>query len=106
MKTRKKRILVVDDDRTVCETFKEILERHGHVVDVAETGIEALEKLWIRYCDLIIINTKLPDMTGGELETKMHKVMPSTKTIILGIEPVSVKRLLKMVDDLLKKTSQ
>lgn len=104
MAARKKRILVVDDDKTIRETLRQILEGEGHIVDVAETGIEALEKLWVRYCDLVIINMKLPDMTGEELQTKINNVMPHMKTIILGMEPVSPEKLLTVVDDSLKKT--
>ena len=106
MTTRKKRILVVDDDKTVRETFKQILEKQRYIVDVAETGIEALEKLWVRHCDLVIINTKLPDMTGEELQTKINKVMPHMKTVILGMVPVSPEKLLTLVDNSLKKAQQ
>jgi len=103
---RKKRILVADDDKTVRESFKQILEKQGYIVDLAETGIEALEKMWVRYCDLVIINMKLPDMTGEELQAKINSVMPHIKTTILGMIPVSPERLLTVVDDSLKRTSQ
>jgi PleD family two-component response regulator len=41
----KKRILVVDDDVGILRVFKSILEREGYVVETAETGMAALEKI-------------------------------------------------------------
>ena len=86
--------------------FRDDVPASRSIDDMAETGIEALEKLWVRYCDLVIINMKLPDMTGEELQTKVNKVMPHMKTTILGMVPISPENLVTIVDDLLKKTQQ
>ena len=39
-----KNILIVDDDRGILKSFKELLEPEGYSVDTAETAVEAVEK--------------------------------------------------------------
>ena len=103
MTVRMERILVVDDDRTIRESLKKILMMEGFKVDTAETGLTALEKIENQLPDIVIINDKLPDMKGETLRAKIHESAPHTKTIILGIQPISPSRLLEIVNDLLKK---
>jgi len=45
----KKNILVVDDDKAILESLKDILKSEGFCVDVAETGREAIEKSEARF---------------------------------------------------------
>ncbi len=65
------RILVIDDDKSIRKTLEAILKAEGYLVDTAEDGKEALEKMDTRYYNLALIDIKLPDMEGIELLTKL-----------------------------------
>ncbi|MDR2585918.1 MAG: sigma-54 dependent transcriptional regulator [Prevotellaceae bacterium] len=64
-------ILVVDDERSIRNTLKEILEYEGHTVKLAESGTEALEVLPNTPCDLIFCDIKMPGMDGIEVLEKI-----------------------------------
>lgn len=48
-----KRILVVDDEKHICELYKSELEDEGYAVSVADSGKEALESVEVERPDLI-----------------------------------------------------
>lgn len=57
-------ILVVDDERAIRNSLKEILEYEDYKVDVAENGVEALQKVQNGKFDLIFSDIKMPEMDG------------------------------------------
>lgn len=61
------KILVIDDERAIRNTLKDILEYEGHTVEVAEDGRSALKKMSIGNYDLIYCDVKMPEMDGMEL---------------------------------------
>ena len=60
-------ILVIDDERSIRNTLKEILEYEGHAVNLAESGTEALELLKNMQPELIFCDIKMPGIDGIEL---------------------------------------
>ncbi len=60
-------ILVVDDESSIRRTLKEILEFEKHAVDLAATGVEALEKAKEINYDAILLDIKMPEMDGMEV---------------------------------------
>src|SRR6187397_1571811 len=60
------RILVVDDDARVARTLVDVLSHHGHELARAETGEEALATLAASPFDLVLLDVRLPGMTGLE----------------------------------------
>ena len=69
----KKLILIVDDDKVVLKSLKEILELEGYSVDTAETGREAIEKFKTNFYHLALIDIRLRDMKGTELLTPINE---------------------------------
>ena len=61
------KILVIDDERAIRNTLKEILEFEGYTVDVAENGRTGLERALTGTYDLIFTDIKMPEMDGIEL---------------------------------------
>lgn len=94
---QKKRILVVDDDKTILASLKQIIEVEGFIVDTVETGKEALEKIWSRHYHLVIIDSRLPDIAGEKLQEKIGKVWSHIRIIILEIEPLFPEKLLRII---------
>jgi len=77
------RILVVDDDESVRETFTAILEENGYIVDTAESGREAIEKSNKNFYNAAFIDIRLPDMEGTELLTALKQTTPKMRKIIV-----------------------
>ena len=77
-------VLVVDDERTVCNSCKKILSQEGYNVDIALTGEEALGKVkeGDRY-DLVITDWKMPEIDGLEVARRIKKEKPNTAVIII-----------------------
>jgi len=65
------RILIVDDERAIRSTLKEILEYVNHIVDEAVDGAEGWEKIQKGGFDIILSDIKMPKMDGTELLEKV-----------------------------------
>ena len=77
------KILVVDDDDALRESIVSILESEGYFLDVAKSGFEAEIKLRNKIYNLVLLDIKLPDITGIELLAKINQFTPRTKKIVL-----------------------
>ena len=84
MDNEKKRILVVDDDVNILRVFKSILQKEGYIVETAETGLDALEKIKNEKFSVCIFDVRLPDMDGTELLSKMANDLETIKIIVTG----------------------
>jgi DNA-binding response OmpR family regulator len=84
MNEEKKRILVVDDDVNILRVFKSILEKEGYLVETAETGKDALEKIKEQKFNVCLIDVMLPDMDGTELLRKVSSDSGTIKIVITG----------------------
>lgn len=65
------KILVVDDERSIRNTLKEILEFEGHEITLASDGAEGVEKTQAAQYDAIFCDIKMPNMDGKELLDKL-----------------------------------
>ena len=61
------KLLIIDDERGIRNTLKEILADEGHEVDVAENGKVGLEMAQKKSYDLIFSDIKMPEMDGMEV---------------------------------------
>ncbi|MGD0070791.1 MAG: response regulator [Candidatus Bathyarchaeia archaeon] len=77
------RILVVDDDETIRNTIKAILEDEGYLVDSAATGSEAVQKTKKTAYNVALLDIRLPDMEGVELLKLMKDTVPRTRKIMV-----------------------
>jgi DNA-binding response OmpR family regulator len=71
---RIKRILVVDDEYDISLTIKVVLEENGFKVDSFTDASEALENFTIGIYDLVILDVKMPKMTGFSLYSEIRKI--------------------------------
>ena len=69
-----KKILVVDDEESIRFLYKEELEEEGFIVELAQNGKEALEKLPLFKPDLITLDIKMPVMDGIETLKRIREV--------------------------------
>ena len=77
------RILVVDDDQGISRTLQEMLETDGCLVEVAEDGKRALEKLALAPFDLVLSDVVMPHMDGYELYRQVQKKYPELPVLMM-----------------------
>ncbi|MBQ7253557.1 MAG: sigma-54-dependent Fis family transcriptional regulator [Bacteroidales bacterium] len=65
------KVLVIDDERAIRNTLKEILEYEGHSVSVAEDGKAGFEAAMAGNFDAIFCDIKMPEMDGEEVLRKL-----------------------------------
>jgi len=82
MITRRK-ILIIDDEHDITFVFKIILEEKGFTADIYNDPIIALSDYKLYYYDLVMIDLRLPGMTGFELYNKIRIADKKTKICFL-----------------------
>ena len=65
------KVLIVDDERSIRNTLKDILEFEGHNVDLAQDGKEGLDKALQGNYDVVFCDIKMPGMDGVEVLEKL-----------------------------------
>ena len=76
------RILVVDDDEGVCALLKRVFEGEGYEVEVAMNGDEALECYGARRPDVVVLDMKMPGMSGMDVLHELRKRDPRAGIIV------------------------
>lgn len=69
------KILIIDDERAIRNTLKEILEFESYTVEVAENGRAGLDRALTGAYDLIFTDIKMPEMDGMEFMAKYREGM-------------------------------
>jgi len=77
-------ILVVDDERAIRNTLKDVLELENFKVDDAVDGIDALAKLKKNNYDLMLCDIKMPQMDGLELLQQLQLQGIATQVIVIS----------------------
>ncbi len=67
------RILVVDDDKNICELLRLYLEKEGFAVTLAFDGKQGLEKFSSETPDLILLDIMMPNMDGWQVCREIRK---------------------------------
>ena len=76
-------ILVLDDDRGMCETIGDVLEQRGYVVQVATEARAGLEIAATSPIEAAIVDITLPDMSGFDVLHGIRKLLPTTEVIFI-----------------------
>lgn len=95
-----KKILIVEDDESIADSLKEMLENRDYIVEVSYSKKETLEKL-NEYIDLILLDIQLPDGNGISLckEIKEKYEIPIIFLSCLNDEETIVRGLNEGGDD-------
>ena len=80
---RKYRILVIDDELTVCKSCYKILHEDGYPVSIAQGGFKGLERTRKEDFDLVLVDLKMPDIDGMEVVEMIKREQPNTTVIIM-----------------------
>ena len=80
------KLLIIDDERGIRNTLREILSDEGHEVDVAENGKQGLEMAQAKTYDLIFSDIKMPEMDGMEVLKALKQPLPTPQQA--EVEPI------------------
>jgi len=69
-------ILVVDDDPHICTDISNHISNMGCGVDAVYSGYDALKKIKVKEYDLLLVEIKMPDMSGFELYQEVRSLRP------------------------------
>jgi len=84
-------ILCVDDEQSNLSPLEYIIAARGYVVVTAMDGKSALEIIYARKIDLVILDTKMPEMNGFELCEKIKKSEKTKDIPVLMTAPLTAK---------------
>ena len=79
----KAQILVIDDEPSVADALKLILEDEGYRVAVALTGREGLELTRRRCFDVVVSDVRLPDVSGLDVLRDVRRGCPASVVILI-----------------------
>ncbi len=102
----KANVLVVDDERTVCNSCRKILTQEGYQVDIALSGEEALRKVKGNGFDVVITDWKMPEIDGMELARRIKKENANIAVIMITGYPsldTSIEAIRSGVSDYVPK---
>ena|SRR5437763_14569442 len=91
-------LLCIDDEPTVLAVRKMLLEALGYRVLTAESGPQGLQLLQHENVHTVIVDYKMPEMTGSEVAAHIRKIKPAMPIIMLSAYVGLSDELLKDVD--------
>jgi DNA-binding NtrC family response regulator len=78
-----KRIVVIDDEKIVCDMAKKILEAEGYEVETFTDSHSALERIRSVRFDLVITDLKMEHISGMDILKEVNRLYPQTRVIML-----------------------
>jgi len=83
-KGKKLKVCIVDDDKALCDSMKNLLSADGYEVDTAYSGDEALKKMSSDPSRIMILDVRLPDVNGLEIYEKVKLLNPGVGVIFIS----------------------
>jgi DNA-binding response OmpR family regulator len=77
------KILLLEDDRILCESLREYLETEGYEVDTAHTGEEVFDKTFDTKYDLYVLDVNVPEVNGFDVLKALKEAGDDTPAIYI-----------------------
>ena len=78
------KVLIVDDEKAIRKTLRDILEFEKYIVDEAENGLDCLVHLKQDTYDVVLMDIKMPKMDGMEALDRIQEVSPDTPVVLIS----------------------
>lgn len=82
-----RRILIVEDEKVVAETLRQILSTQGYAVQIDASAEAAIERLAGWQPDLAIVDVMLPNMNGIDLAVLLKQRLPHCHALLFSGQP-------------------
>ena len=104
-KSMSERLLLIEDDLTLCKVLQFTLSKKGFEVEVANNAITGLQKAYVNKPDAVILDVMLPDLDGWQTCNRLREMsdVPIIMLTALGSEENIVKGLDLGADDYIVK---
>ena len=76
-------VYLLDDDSSVLKATRRLLDSAGWKVEAFTDPIAFLEHAAMHFPSVAVIDIRMPDMNGLEVQTRLRRVAPSTRVIVL-----------------------
>lgn len=76
------KILIIEDEPMTAKAVKEALELNGMIAEIAEDGMKGLELIKKNDYDLILLDLKMPKLSGEDVLKEIRKIRPYVFVII------------------------
>ena len=83
MKNAKGRILIIEDEKSLKEVLRILLEEEGYEITAASNGLEGMDYIQNDIFDLVVTDIKMPKADGFEVLKKVKGISPSTIVIMI-----------------------
>ncbi len=83
VKEPKAKILCVDDEAVILDSFRKILVLDGYAVDTVESGPEALGLIRAHHYDFVFTDLKMPDMSGEDVVKSVKHLRPDIDVLVI-----------------------
>ena len=99
------KVLIVEDDRAICNFIRRVLEANGYETLIVHTGREAMSMLTSHCPDVMLLDLGLPDMDGMQVLTQLRKwsLLPVVVVSARTDESEKVRALDEGADDYITK---
>jgi DNA-binding NtrC family response regulator len=100
------RILAIDDEQSILESLKEILEYENHQVDIASEGEAGVEMFQNNKYDAVFLDIKMPKMDGLEVLDQLNQIAADVPVIMIsghGTIDTAVESIKKGAFDFIEK---
>jgi DNA-binding NtrC family response regulator len=77
------RVLLMEDEPSLAQGLKMVLLKQGYEVELADTGLRALDSLRVKNFDILVADLMLPDVDGMEVVRAVKETMPETQVIVI-----------------------
>lgn len=78
------KVLIIDDEKAICNTLKEILQYEKYEVEIANDGMEGLKKAEGGGFDMVFCDIKMPKMDGLEVLAKLQQMDPDLPVVMIS----------------------
>jgi len=76
-------ILVIDDEESMCDSCSQVYLKEGYLVDTALDGVNGLQKVRELKPDLVLVDLKMPGISGMEVLEEIRKIDPDIVSIVI-----------------------
>src|SRR4051812_23292173 len=78
------KVLIIDDEKAISNTLKDIFQYEKFDVEIANDGIEGIKKAEKENFDLILCDIKMPKMDGIEVLARLQEMNPDIPVIMIS----------------------